>query len=143
MRLWSLHPKYLDTKGLVALWREALLAKTVLEKNTKGYQNHPQLQRFKEQPNPINAIHFYLAIIHIEATSRNYRFDKLKVNWECNSCFILVKQGQILYEIDHLKKKLESRDPVKYDEITKIDLFDLHPIFIAREGGIEDWEIVA
>jgi carboxyl-terminal processing protease len=29
MRLWSLHPKYLDAQGLVALWREALLAKAV------------------------------------------------------------------------------------------------------------------
>lgn len=27
MRLWSLHPRYLDSKGLVALWCEALLAK--------------------------------------------------------------------------------------------------------------------
>ncbi|HEU5178767.1 MAG TPA: pyrimidine dimer DNA glycosylase/endonuclease V, partial [Burkholderiales bacterium] len=30
MRLWSLHPKYLDARGLVALWREALLAQAVL-----------------------------------------------------------------------------------------------------------------
>jgi len=25
MRLWTLHPKYLDARGLVALWREGLL----------------------------------------------------------------------------------------------------------------------
>jgi len=30
MRLWSLHPRYLDAKGLVALWREGLLAQKVL-----------------------------------------------------------------------------------------------------------------
>ena len=30
MRLWTLHPKYLDAQGLVALWREALLARAVL-----------------------------------------------------------------------------------------------------------------
>ena len=48
MRLWSVHPKYLDSKGLVALWREALLAKQVLEGGTKGYRNHPQLDRFKK-----------------------------------------------------------------------------------------------
>jgi hypothetical protein len=47
MRIWSIHPKYLDIKGLVALWREALLAKHVLEGRTKGYRNHPQLDRFK------------------------------------------------------------------------------------------------
>jgi hypothetical protein len=40
MRKWSIHPQYLDTKGLEALWREALLAKNVLEVKTKGYRNH-------------------------------------------------------------------------------------------------------
>nr|WP_243687290.1 pyrimidine dimer DNA glycosylase/endonuclease V [Methanobacterium formicicum] len=49
MRLWSLHPKYLDVKGLVALWREGLLARAVLKGKTKGYTNHPQLIRFKNQ----------------------------------------------------------------------------------------------
>jgi len=46
MRIWSLHPKYLDTKGLVALWRDALLARHVLQGKTTGYKNHPQLNRF-------------------------------------------------------------------------------------------------
>jgi hypothetical protein len=31
MRLWSLHPEYLDANGLVALWREALLAQAFLQ----------------------------------------------------------------------------------------------------------------
>ena len=30
MRLWSLSPRYLDVKGLVAVWREGLLADAVL-----------------------------------------------------------------------------------------------------------------
>ncbi|MEN6399799.1 MAG: pyrimidine dimer DNA glycosylase/endonuclease V, partial [Rectinema sp.] len=29
MRLWTLHPQYLDQKGLTAAWREGLLAKKV------------------------------------------------------------------------------------------------------------------
>ncbi|HKX52383.1 MAG TPA: pyrimidine dimer DNA glycosylase/endonuclease V [Nitrosospira sp.] len=37
MRLWTLHPRYLDTKGLVAAWREALLAQKVLSGLTSGY----------------------------------------------------------------------------------------------------------
>ncbi|WP_343214776.1 pyrimidine dimer DNA glycosylase/endonuclease V, partial [Dokdonella sp.] len=40
MRLWSLHPRYLDPQGLVALWREALLAKAVLRGETRGYTQH-------------------------------------------------------------------------------------------------------
>jgi hypothetical protein len=43
MRLWSLHPQYLDPQGLVALWREALLAQAVLRGKTRGYKHHPQL----------------------------------------------------------------------------------------------------
>lgn len=38
MRLWTLHPKYLDPKGLVALWRETLLAQRVLAGRTRGYR---------------------------------------------------------------------------------------------------------
>jgi hypothetical protein len=78
MRLWSLHPEYLDTKGLVALWREALLAKHVLEGKTKGYKNHPQLDRFKQSVSPVEMINQYLAEVYIEASKRNYNFNKEK-----------------------------------------------------------------
>ena len=27
MRIWTLHPEYLDGRGLTALWRETLLAR--------------------------------------------------------------------------------------------------------------------
>ena len=38
MRLWSLHPRYFDSKGLTAAWREALLARAVLTGQTRGYR---------------------------------------------------------------------------------------------------------
>ena len=63
MRLWSLHPAYLDTKALVACWREGLLTRKVLLGNTQGYRNHPQLQRFKLQPDPIASLDQYLSAI--------------------------------------------------------------------------------
>jgi Pyrimidine dimer DNA glycosylase len=47
MRIWSLHPQYLDRQGLTAAWREGLLAQKVLTGTTKGYRNHPQLRRFR------------------------------------------------------------------------------------------------
>jgi hypothetical protein len=37
MRLWTLHPRYLDSQGLVALWREGLLAQAVLRNRTRGF----------------------------------------------------------------------------------------------------------
>ena len=50
MRLWTLHPKYLDARDLVALLREALLAQAVLGRQTGGYTRHPQLIRFRNSP---------------------------------------------------------------------------------------------
>jgi hypothetical protein len=79
MRLWSIHPKYLDSKGLVALWREALLAKKVLSKKTKDYKHHPQLSRFQKQKNPLAIINSYLTAVHREASGRGYSFDWRKI----------------------------------------------------------------
>ncbi|MCX9084482.1 MAG: pyrimidine dimer DNA glycosylase/endonuclease V [Candidatus Methanoperedens sp.] len=59
MRLWSIHPKYLDGKGLVALWRESLLAQKVLNGETKTYRHHPQLRRLRAHPDPKGAIAFF------------------------------------------------------------------------------------
>src|SRR5690606_10288867 len=79
MRLWSIHPKYLDAKGLVALWREALLARAVLRGRTRGYRHHPQLDRFRSHASPRSAINAYLAAVHAEASARGYAFDRAKV----------------------------------------------------------------
>ena len=60
MRLWTVHPRYLDAKGLVAAWREALLAQAVLVGVTRGYRQHPQLIRFSSHPEPIPAVGAFL-----------------------------------------------------------------------------------
>ena len=90
MRIWSVHPKYLDSKGLVALWRETLLAKHVLEGKTKGYKNHPQLHRFKASEKPIECINLYLSIVFEEAENRGFHFDKNKfvTNYELHKLSI-------------------------------------------------------
>ena len=56
MRLWSLHPQYLDPKGLVSLWREGLLAQAVIAGQTRGYRHHPQLARFLQSSDPRGVI---------------------------------------------------------------------------------------
>ncbi|MCC7429697.1 hypothetical protein IT568_02520 [bacterium] len=141
MRLWSLHPKYLDSKGLVAVWREALLAKNVLEGKTKGYKNHPQLHRFKKTKNPVNAINQYLAEIYFEAVRRNYDFNKQKINWDFGKNELTVTKGQLIYEAKHLLNKLQSRDVIKFDEIKIISVYENHPLFNVVEGDTEKWEI--
>lgn len=79
MRLWSLHPSYLDAKGLVAAWREALLAQKVLAGATHGYRQHPQLVRFRDTDEPRAAMSAFLRGIHREATARGYTFDVEKI----------------------------------------------------------------
>ena len=142
MRIWSLHPKHLDSKGLVALWREALLAKHVLEGKTKGYKNHPQLNRFKKLKNPVDAINQYLAVVYIEAVERGYNFNKQKINWKFKKWTLKVTSGQIANETSHLLNKLKIRDKIKYKEIKSLKTFETHPLFKLVEGAIEDWEII-
>jgi hypothetical protein len=140
MRLWSIHPKYLDSKGLVALWRESLLAKNVLESKTKGYKNHPQLLRFKQSKDPVNCIDQYLFEIYSEAKRRNYSFDKNKIKKKSGNAELTVTTGQLAFEIKHLKGKLRRRDKQRLEEISLIKKYDSHPLFTVIEGGIEPWE---
>lgn len=112
MRLWSLHPKYLDSKGLVALWREALLAQAVLRGETKGYRNHPQLQRFRMQLSPRACIAEYLRAVHAESLERGYRFDERRIAHPGTSARLSVTGGQLDFEWRHLLAKLEARAPV-------------------------------
>lgn len=143
MRIWSLHPKYLDSMGLVALWRETLLAKNVLMGNTKGYKNHPQLIRFKKSINSIDSINHYLSWVYHEAVKRNYNFDKMKIDWDFKSVTLKVNKGQIKYEINHLLQKLKSRDRLRFNKFKNLKRYEIHPIFRVVDGEVEEWEIVS
>lgn len=140
MRLWSIHPCYLDTKGLLAVWREGLLAKNVLEGHTRGYKHHPQLIRFKNYENPTAAIHAFLSQIHIEATRRGYHFNPNKIIKHNLFHAIPVTKGQVMFEFCHLLNKLKTRDPQKYKEIVSIKMPVVNPLFSLVEGDIESWE---
>jgi hypothetical protein len=141
MRLWSLHPSYLDAKGLVALWREGLLAQKVLMGKTKGYKNHPQLDRFKEHAKPQLSMAFYLKKVCEEAKERGYHFDESKIMTNISMVqLIKVTKGQVDFEKDHLCQKLRQRDLQKYNMISRIKKIRLHPIFELSQGGIAEWE---
>lgn len=142
MRLWTLSPKHLDQKGLVALWRESLLAQKVLMGQTKGYRNHPQLIRFKNHPIPLAAIASYLSFIYDEANTRGYNFQQNKIPAYKTTFLITVTNEQVLYEWKHLKEKLKIRDIRKYKELLDIDFPELNPLFKVVEGEIEKWEII-
>jgi hypothetical protein len=143
MRLWSLHPQYLDTKGLLALWREGLLAQKVLAGKTKGYRNHPQLDRFKGHPSPQKAIGRYLLEVWKEADRRGYSFELKKVKNALREAGpINVTRGQLRYEWAHLGKKLRRRDPKRFKAMKKNQPVKAHPSFRVVPGKVENWEKV-
>ena len=142
MRLWTLHPKYLDAKGLVALWREGLLARAVLRGETRGYKNHPQLDRFKAHPNPPHAIDAYLHSVHTEAIERGYTFDLTKIGELRSTEPIAATTGQLDFEWQHLLGKLSSRSPANYERWRRLSVCEAHPLFRIHDGPVESWERV-
>ena len=140
MRLWSLHPKYLDAKGLVALWRESLLAKAVLQGKTRGYRNHPQLERWRNCPDPVGSLNGYLAEILAESVERGYRFDKRKVGKRRVRRRIKVARGQIGHEWDHLMGKLKGRDPARHRALKQVQRPAVNALFRIVPGAVEKWE---
>ena len=142
MRLWTLHPRLLDQRGLVAVWREALLARAVLRGRTRGYRAHPQLARFREHPHPVAAINAYLSGIHEEARRRGYRFDRRKLAGPRTDVPIVATQGQLRYEWGHLLRKLRHRAPADY-RVARGTRPRCHPLFRLRAGPIASWEAAA
>jgi len=140
MRLWTIHPRYLDPQGLVALWREALLAKAVLRGETRGYKHHPQLARFRAHASPRSAINAYLAAVHAEATARGYDFNRRKIGPVRRVAPIAATSGQLAYEWQHLMKKLAVRNRPLHARWRRMQRADCHPLFRRVRGPVADWE---
>jgi len=140
MRLWTIHPNYLDAKGLVALWREGLLARKVLMGLTKGYKFHPQLERFKKSESPLTTIDAYLTQVLFEAERRHYSFDSSKIRIVRAEKILKVREGQLRFEFNHLLKKLKERDPQLYRRLAGQKRIIANPVFRKVRGGIEEWE---
>jgi len=140
MRLWSIHPRYLDSKGLVALWREGLLAQAVLSGLTRGYRNHPQLERFREHEDPCGSVALYLHYVADEATDRAYRFDRSRLRPRIEQPVLYVAEGQLRYEWKHLRSKLGERDPNRLKGLRSIECPEPHPLFVIVPGPVAGWE---
>jgi hypothetical protein len=139
VRLWSLHPRHLDARGLVALWREGLLARAVLAGTTRGYRHHPQLVRFRGHRDPLAAIDAYLSRVVDEADARGYRFDRAKITYR-RAVKMSVTRGQLDQEWKHLKKKLAVRDRARLAAARR-ERPEPHPCFRVTAGPVEAWEM--
>ena len=143
MRLWTLHPRHLDAAGLVALWREALLAQAVLLGRTRGYTKHPQLLRFRAAADPAAYIAAYLRVVAAEAASRGYAFDLARIVANENPVEPIAEtKGQLLYEWEHLGRKLQRRSPDWYREQVAGVKPRPHPLFRIVAGAVRGWERV-
>jgi hypothetical protein len=141
VRLWSVHPRYLDRQALTACWREALLAQAVLRGATRGYTRHPQLERFRGLPVPLEALGAYLAAVADEAEARGYRFDRGRIaSLPAAPVVLPVESGQLDYEWGHLMRKLEERSPETARRWAGVLRPDPHPLFTLTEGPVASWE---
>lgn len=142
MRLWSLHPRYLDRQGLTACWREALLAQAVLAGRTMGYRQHPQLRRFRDSPDPLLSVGSYLEFVAMEADARGYRYDRSRIDWPARGTASLeVGTGQLDFEWRHLSAKLAARSPEWLGMIGSPVPVVPHPLFTVVDGPTADWEV--
>ncbi len=139
MRIWTVHPKCLDSKGLVAVWREALLAQAVLRGRTAGYRHHPQLDRFRDESSPLGSIAEYLRAVHAEAAERGFRFDAARIGRARAVRPVAATRGQLAFEWEHLLDKLRARDPERRDRLLRARPA-AHPLFRLVAGQVEEWE---
>ena len=153
MRLWSLHPRYLDRQGLTATWREALLAQAVLAGRTKGYTRHPQLRRFQSTPDPVATVGAYLELLADESSVRGYRYDRSRIITRPADQALWVGRlevgtGQLEHEWGHLVAKLALRSPDWLAALKaagaghETDVPEPHPLFRVVDGPVADWEVV-
>ncbi len=144
MRLWSLHPRYLDRQGLTGGWREALLAQAVLAGRTRGYRSHPQLVRFRAHPEPGAAVGVFLTVLAAEAAERGYSFDRSRIDLPADPsagvALIPVTAGQLEYERRHLLAKLAERTPERCAALEAAGDPEPHPLFEVVPGPVESWE---
>ena len=141
MRLWTVHPRYLDSQGLTALWREALLARKVLLGRTRGYRHHPQLRRFQARSNSVALINAYLLHVHAEAQRRGFTFNRAKLGSPCARMRLPETVGQLEYEWRRLQAKLRRRSPALARALRHVQRPDPHPLFRLVSGGVRAWEI--
>ncbi|OQB09054.1 MAG: hypothetical protein BWY21_00959 [Parcubacteria group bacterium ADurb.Bin216] len=150
MRLWSIHPVYLDDIGLSRCYYEGIGGlKTML-----GMQRHPQLNRFKQSKDPVNNLKYYLIHVYTESVFRekDYKHFELLEDLCLKSYkpdYIPVSNKQLEFEIRWLVGKMSTErcynshqkiERLMYDYQNKNISSLTHHLFNVVDGEIEDWE---
>lgn len=142
MRLWSIHPRYFDAQALTSSWREGLIAQRVLQEPGSSLRAHPQLQRFLEADEPLDAIAAYLIGVAEEAQERDIALDRARI--VASGALpepLVVTDGQLDYEWGNLKRHLLQRSPDVASRWAKVWRPQPHPVFVVVGGGVASWEL--
>ena len=75
-----------------------------------------------------------------EATVRGYSFDSSKISGALGNEGVAVTSGQLMYEFEHLMRKLKYRDFKRYMALSRVKSPEPNPFFSVVHGGIEPWE---
>lgn len=130
MRLWSIHPKYLDKHALIALWREGLLAQKALSGKGLVDEANVQLVRFKKSANPVRAIGSYLSFVASEGAKQGCKLNHeriLQPNFEAK--FMTTDVAQMELEVEQLKARMKTRNKDKFKLLTDVHKFEANPVF--------------
>jgi hypothetical protein len=156
VRLWSIHPEYLDRMGLLGLWREALLAQQVLHGETENYKNHSHMQRFYALPkeDAMQYMSDYLFFVWQEGKLRGYKLNVNHIKDPRNGGSLsgsprklfTVSSGQLALEYQILCMRTRNRDHKHFLGLE--DKYPSHrmwvpkpnPVFTLIHGRKEEWE---
>ena len=89
---------------------------------------------------PLVAIATYLHALADDA--RGYSFDRPRVSRPADEGLRLsVTAGQLDYEWQHLRAKVETRDPEWFEAVVVTARPKPHPLFDVVPGDVEPWEV--
>lgn len=153
MRLWTIHPKYLDGKRLTSQWKEGIQMMHIWKEigenpepaKRLGYVSHPQVRRLSNllvaDSGLISLLlHQHLTAVHEESVQRSYSFNKKLIDDLAPDCKnapkVYVTMGQVAYEFALMATKNNE-----WSQKVAIDPYMLcNPIFQVVSGSIESWE---
>jgi hypothetical protein len=111
--------------------------------DTRGWRNHPQLDRFKDHSETMDAIGFYPLKIREEASFRGHSYDGSKIRRPINRVALTsITTGQLLYEFSLLLERTRLRMPAWHEKLREVyDLPKAYPLFEVVEGDVGRWEV--
>ena len=131
MNLWSFHPKYLDEKGLRAVWQDALFAQNVLSGRIKDHRKYyPQLMKFNNYFEPLAAIGAYLGFIYDDGVERGIIFQEHKIMHRSKRENIFqVDRERLEDEFEQYKRKMQTVSMLQTAKLRQVSKVEPHPIF--------------